>query len=61
MNLLMVAMATGGAHGGPAGLVGDSAAFFLFFSGAVSLMIAGYLLYKGPKAQAQPVRYTRRH
>lgn len=59
MNLLMFAMATGTANNGPMGLVGDSCAVFLFVSGAVSMMIAGYLLYKAPKAQ--PVRYTRKH
>jgi len=59
MNLLMFAMTTGTANNGPMGLVGDSCAFFLFVSGAVSMMIAGYLLYKAPKAQ--PVRYTRKH
>jgi hypothetical protein len=60
MNLMTIAMATGAAHGGPVGLVGDSAAFFLFFSGAVSMMIAGYLLYKAPRAQPQAARYSRR-
>jgi len=59
MNLLMFSMQTGSAGNGPAGLVGDSCAVFLFVSGAVSMLIAAYLLYKAPKAQ--PVRYARKH
>lgn len=58
MNIMILAAAaSGGSSAG--GIVGDSCAFFLFIAGGVSLMIAGYLLYKQPKAQ--PVRYARRY
>jgi hypothetical protein len=59
MNMLVLTVA---AKSGIAyqGVFGDSCAAFLFVAGAVSMGIAGYLLYKAPKAQ--PVRYsTRRH
>lgn len=52
--LLSVGAQAGAANGN---LVGDSCAVFLFVAGAVSMMIAGYLLYKAPKAQ--PVMYSR--
>jgi hypothetical protein len=38
--------------------LGDSCALFLFLSGAVSLAIAAYLLYRAPKFQ--PMRVLRR-
>lgn len=58
MNALMLAVSsTGGRIAGP-GPLGDSFAVFLFMSGAVSLAIAGYLLYKAPRPQ--PVRVLRR-
>ena len=55
--MLVLAVA---AKGGVAyqGVFGDSCAMFLFISGAVSMGIAAYLLYKSPKAQ--PVRYSSR-
>jgi hypothetical protein len=59
MNMLMLAMASQAGNNGPTGLVGDSCALFLFVSGAVSMTIAAYLLYKEPRVQ--PVRYTRKH
>lgn len=58
MNMLMLAMAAQAGSNGPTGLVGDSCALFLFLSGAVSMTIAAYLLYKAPKAA--PVRYSGR-
>ena len=57
MNLMLLAASMQGGAG-PVGLVGDSCAVFLFVSGAVSMSIAAYLLYKAPKAQ--PLRYSRR-
>lgn len=58
MNALMIAVSsTGGRLAGP-GPLGDSFALLLFMSGAVSLTIAAYLLYKAPKAA--PVRIVRR-
>ncbi len=55
--MLILAVSAQGAAA-PGGIVGDSCAVFLFISGAVSMLIAGYLLYKAPKVQ--PARYTRR-
>jgi hypothetical protein len=57
MNLMLLAASMQGAAAG-GGVVGDSCAIFLFVSGAVSMSVAGYLLYKAPKAQ--PLRYSRR-
>jgi hypothetical protein len=57
MNILMLTAAVRGSVSSP-GIYGDSCAMFLFLSGAVSLGIAVYLLYKSPKAQAARY-YTR--
>jgi hypothetical protein len=57
MNLMLLAASMQGAAA-PGGVVGDSCAIFLFVSGAVSMSIAAYLLYKSP--QPQPVRLSRR-
>lgn len=56
MTLIGIAGAGGNAAG--SGIVGDSCAFCLFLAGAISLAIAGYLLYKAPKHQA--LRLSRR-
>ena len=57
MNIMIIAAAT---QAGPVPnvMLGDSCALFLFVSGTVSMAIAGYLLYKSPKAH--PVRVSRR-
>lgn len=57
MQIFMLASHAGGrlAADGP---LGNTFAMFLFVSGAVSLGIAAYLLYKAPKPQ--PVRVLRR-
>jgi len=58
MNILVISAASRvGIH--PDAAMSDSFAMLLFIAGAVSLAIAGYLLYKAPKAH--PARYVRRH
>ena len=58
MNILVLAAASRGGASSSAVLLGDSCALFLFVAGAVSMTIAGYLLYKAPKVQ--PVRVSAR-
>ena len=58
MDMMLLSVASRQGSSAP-GLLGDSCAVFLFIAGVVSLAIAGYLLYKAPKAQ--PVRFVRRH
>ena len=58
MNMLIISAATRVGIA-PTAAFGDSCALLLFVSGAVSMLIAGYLLYKAPKAN--PARYVRRH
>jgi hypothetical protein len=55
--LMLAATATGGRLASDTPL-GNSFAMLLFMSGAVSLGIAAYLLYKAPKPS--PVRISRR-
>ncbi len=57
MNIMILAAATQ-SGAAPIAMLGDSCALFLFVSGAVSMAIAGYLLYKAPKTQ--PVRAAAR-
>ena len=57
MNIMILAAATQ-SGAAPSYMLGDSCALFLFVSGTVSMMIAGYLLYKSPKVQ--PARSMRR-
>lgn len=55
MNMLTL-IGIAGSSGSVGGCsLGDSCALFLFLSGAVSLGIAAYLLYKAPKFQAMRV------
>ena len=57
MNMLIVAGLIGRNSDIAGGVLGDSFALVLFVSGAVSLGIAGYHLYKAPRFQ--PVRVIR--
>ncbi len=58
MNVLLISAASRVGIA-PAEAFGDSCAMLLFVSGAISLLIAAYLLYKAPRAHA--VRFDRRH
>lgn len=58
MHILMLAGNAAAGRMAADAPLGNSIAMFLFLSGAVSLAIAAYLLYKAPKPV--PVRIVRR-